>query len=56
MFFLEKALAILETKNPELELVAFELKESISSFSALFGVTETDDIMETVFKNFCVGK
>jgi len=56
LFFLEKALAILETKNPELELVAFELKESIGSFSALLGVTETDDIMETVFKNFCVGK
>ena len=53
---LKKSLQILNNDNPELELVAFELRESIEALSVLLGKTSVEDIMKNVFKNFCVGK
>jgi len=53
---LKNSLKTLKSKNPELELSAFELRESINALSFLLGSTSTEDIMENVFKNFCVGK
>ena len=54
--YLNKALKILNNDNPELELVAFELRESIEALSVLLGKTSVEDIMKNVFNNFCVGK
>jgi tRNA modification GTPase len=41
---------------PELEIVAFELRESINYLDALMGKTTVDDILNRVFSSFCVGK
>ena len=41
---------------PELEIVAFELRESINYIDALMGKTTVDDILNKVFSGFCVGK
>jgi len=41
---------------PELEIVAFELRESVNYIDALMGKTTVDDILNKVFSGFCVGK
>jgi len=42
--------------TPELEIVAFELRESVNYIDALMGKTTVDDILNKVFSGFCVGK
>ena len=46
----------LKSGAPELEIVAFELRESINYIDALMGKTTVDDILNKVFSGFCVGK
>jgi tRNA modification GTPase len=46
----------LNDDTPELEIVAFELRESIDHIDALLGKTTVDDILNKVFSGFCVGK
>ena len=41
---------------PELEIVAFELRESVNYIDTLMGKTTVDDILNKVFSGFCVGK
>ena len=40
----------------ELELAAFELRDAINSLDLFLGKVTSDDILEKVFTNFCVGK
>jgi len=40
----------------ELELAAFELRDAINSLDSFLGKVTSDDILERVFTNFCVGK
>ena len=40
----------------ELEIIAHNLKLAINEFDWVLGKTTTDDILESVFSNFCVGK
>ena len=40
----------------ELELAAFELRDAINSLDSFLGKVTSDDILEKVFTNFCVGK
>ena len=40
----------------ELELAAFELRAAINSLDSFLGKVTSDDILEKVFTNFCVGK
>ena len=42
--------------NQETELVAHELRRSISHIDLFTGKTTTNDILDRVFSNFCVGK
>ena len=51
-----KARAQLEEKSPELELVSFDIRESINHIDVLLGKTTVDDILNKVFSGFCVGK
>ena len=51
-----KAGAQLEEKSPELELVSFDIRESINHIDVLLGNTTVDDILNKVFSGFCVGK
>ena len=53
---LERGLSILCFGEPELELVAFELRDSINHIDTLLGKTSVDDILNRVFSGFCVGK
>ena len=43
------------TKN-QLELISIHLKESLKQFDWLVGKTTADDILNTIFSEFCVGK
>ena len=38
------------------DIIASELRVSISFLDELLGVTTADDILENIFANFCVGK
>ena len=50
---LQKAL---ENKEKNLEIIAHHLGGAIKEFDNLLGKTSPDDILESVFSNFCVGK
>ena len=50
------ALNILKDKKPELELAAFEVKDSINSLSVFLGKVDSEDVLNGVFSTFCVGK
>ncbi len=46
----------LKNKENNLEIIAHHLSCAIKEFDSLFGKTPTDDILESVFSSFCVGK
>ena len=46
----------LENKEENLEIIAHHLSGAIKEFDNLLGKTSPDDILESVFSNFCVGK
>tara|TARA_S200000501_G_scaffold261032_1_gene244999 strand:- start:14 stop:1348 length:1335 start_codon:yes stop_codon:yes gene_type:complete len=50
---LQKAL---ESREDNLEIMAHHLTGAIKAFDVLIGRTSPDDILESVFSNFCVGK
>ena len=50
------AIDILKEKTPRYELIAFEIRESISHLDQVLGKTHPDDILNKIFNNFCVGK
>ncbi len=53
--FLKKAASVL--KNQEsLEFVAFELRESLLKIQEILGIHYDDQILDKVFKEFCLGK
>jgi tRNA modification GTPase len=43
-------------KNCPPELVAVELSEAREALEEIIGLINTDDILESIFKNFCLGK
>jgi len=60
---LQKALRGLKTcvdlvsrPNPSFELVSFELRSSLECIDRILGKTTSEEILNTVFGNFCVGK
>ena len=48
--------ALLEESMCELEIVAYNLRQALNEFDWVLGKTTTDDILNSVFSNFCVGK
>lgn len=49
--------ALLSIKRGEsIEFSAFDLNEALSLLGGLTGETYTDDILETIFERFCIGK
>ena len=46
----------LKNKQPLFEITAHELRVAIDCLSSFLGETTTDDILDSVFSNFCVGK
>lgn len=59
---LEKALAALGKALSGIEnelgyeFIAFDLIETVSSLSEITGAVTTDDMLERIFSNFCIGK
>jgi len=51
-----ESLKYLNKDAPELEIVAYELRDSINHIDVLMGKTTVDDILNRVFSGFCVGK
>lgn len=50
------ALEFLGKKTTPIELIAHETKQAINSLDVFLGNTTTEDILDQVFSNFCVGK
>ena len=48
--------ALLEESLCEIEIIAYNLRQALNEFDWVLGKTTTDDILESVFSNFCVGK
>jgi len=46
----------LKNKENNLEIIAHHLSMSIKEFDSLLGKTSPDDVLESVFSKFCVGK
>ena len=46
----------LKNNEPLFEITAHELRVAIDCLSSFLGETTTDDILDSVFSNFCVGK
>jgi tRNA modification GTPase len=60
---LQKALHGLKTSvdlvsrpDPSFELISFELRTSLECIDRILGKTTSEEILDTVFGNFCVGK
>ena len=53
---LSKTLNIIKTEMIDLEIISFELRESLSNFDVLLGKTTPDDIINNIFSKMCVGK
>ena len=51
-----KAINLLRETNAQLELVAHELTSTISYFDITTGKTTTNDVLDSVFSSFCIGK
>lgn len=52
---LGRALSCFE-KNKPLEIVALELRDSLDRLGEIVGAVTTDDILDSIFQNFCIGK
>ena len=52
----QKAVKILKQKPVLIELVSHETRKAIDSLDVFLGKSTTDDILDQVFSNFCVGK
>ena len=53
---MRRSLNLLNKKNPELELAAFEIRAAINKLDVFLGKTTSEEILENVFSSFCVGK
>lgn len=53
---LARAETVLAETQPELELVAEELRAGIAALDALVGRVDVEDVLDVVFQSFCLGK
>ena len=54
---IQKSIDMISFKgNPPLDLVSFELRDALEQIDAVLGKTSTDEILDSVFSSFCVGK
>jgi tRNA modification GTPase len=44
------------TENKPLEIIALELRDSLDRLGEIVGAVTTEDILDSIFKNFCIGK
>ena len=51
----QQALAVFSV-NPQLELVAMELRIATDAIGEVVGKTSTEDLLDSIFSTFCIGK
>jgi len=56
LVYTNKALGLSSETDPELELVSIEIREALGAVDALLGKTTAEEILNSVFSAFCVGK
>jgi tRNA modification GTPase len=49
-------MSLKKIKNKEYELVVEDLRSALADMEEILGKTTSDDVLESIFKNFCVGK
>jgi tRNA modification GTPase len=49
-------MSLQKIKNKEYELVVEHLRSALADMEDILGKTTSDDVLESIFKNFCVGK
>ncbi|MGB9715416.1 MAG: tRNA uridine-5-carboxymethylaminomethyl(34) synthesis GTPase MnmE [Thermodesulfovibrionales bacterium] len=52
---LDRAISGLQEDLP-IEIVAFEIRDSLDRLGEIIGAVTTEDIIDSIFKNFCIGK
>ena len=52
---IERIQNLLET-NPAVELVAFEMRTVLNSLASIVGEISSEDVLQTIFSGFCIGK
>ncbi|MBX6422309.1 tRNA uridine-5-carboxymethylaminomethyl(34) synthesis GTPase MnmE [Thermosulfurimonas sp. F29] len=52
----ERALALLEKHEPLPELLSVEIREALSALSEITGEVTTEDLLDKIFTQFCIGK
>ena len=53
----QKSMRLLSFKgDPQLELVSLELRDALEQIDIVLGKTSTDEILDSIFSSFCVGK
>ena len=50
-----QALQSLEFGNPG-EIIAMDLRVALDALAAIIGETTPDDVLDRIFKTFCIGK
>jgi tRNA modification GTPase len=55
MVFFKNATRILEEDEP-LEIIAVELKSGLEALGEIIGETTSEDVLESIFSQFCLGK
>jgi len=52
---LEQALSSIEAQMPD-DFVTIDLTAALNALGEITGETVTDELLETIFSNFCIGK
>jgi tRNA modification GTPase len=55
MDYLKSALALCQSRG-ESELLALEIRSSASALGEILGEGVTEEVLETIFSRFCIGK
>ena len=53
---IEAALAEAAAKDPREELIAEELRRAATSLGRLTGRVDVEDVLDAIFRDFCIGK
>lgn len=56
LFYLKKACHLCDQNEIPLDLISFELRESLKPLQALTGEEVDVDVVDNIFKQFCIGK
>ena len=53
---LDRAISLIKNKPVSFELLSIEVRDSLDAIDRILGKTTSEEILNNVFSNFCVGK